>query len=157
MFSWCLAHCSSSQSEKWFIFLSNFKMHYSSWDQNFPGLIFASAFSDHEYINERWHFAVADVAHSVISMQICQKFENTTNCTRRSFLASLPRCLYLEFTHSLHSFKFIKKKFQLKKLISILSFFFLLLLFNKLIIAAWLELERQRKLVIFYSQNRGKE
>ena len=112
VFSSCLAHCSSPQSEKWFIFLSNFTMHYSSWDQNFPGLIFASAFSDHEYINERWHFAVADVAHSVISMQICQKFENTTNCTRRSFLASLPRCLYLEFTHSLHSFKFIKKKFN---------------------------------------------
>ena len=50
-----------------------------------------------------------------------------------------------------------KKNFQHKKLISILYFFFLLLLFNKLIMAAWLQLERQRKLVIFYSQNRGKE
>ena len=35
--------------------------------------------------------AVAYVAHCVISMQICQKFENKTNCRRGSFFASLVR------------------------------------------------------------------
>ena len=27
-------------------------MHYSSWAQNFPGLIFVSVFCDHEYISK---------------------------------------------------------------------------------------------------------
>ena len=36
---------------KWFIFLNNFTIHYYSCAQHFPGLIFASAFCEYEYIN----------------------------------------------------------------------------------------------------------
>ena len=51
VFSWCLTHYRSPESEKRFIFLRNFIIRYSSWAENFPGLIFASVFCVHEYIN----------------------------------------------------------------------------------------------------------
>ena len=51
VFSWCLTHYRSPEFEKRFIFLRNFIIRYSSWAENFPELIFASAFCVHEYIN----------------------------------------------------------------------------------------------------------
>ena len=72
MFSWCLTHYRSPGPEKGFIFLRNFIIRYSSWAENFLGLISASAFCDHEYINWRCHFAVAVLAHCVISMQMAK-------------------------------------------------------------------------------------
>ena len=48
VFSLCLSHYRSPEPEKRFIFLRNFIIRYSSWAENFPGLIFASAFYAHK-------------------------------------------------------------------------------------------------------------
>ena len=51
VFSWCLTHYRSNESEKKFIFLRNFIIRYFFGAWNFPGLIFASAFYAHKLMN----------------------------------------------------------------------------------------------------------
>ena len=69
-------------------------MHYSSWAQNFPGLISSLYFVImNTLIKDDTLLQLMVSSHCVISMQICQKFENKTNSVAPEGLSLLHYCV----------------------------------------------------------------